>query len=145
MNHKNRAATAPPRTGDITQLAAILYMVGQFTAANPAAAIPAPITPPTTECVVDTGAPIHVARFTQRAAERSAASIAQIKIEVVCRLSGATIPFAMVETTSPPASSAPALSKMTAIAMAPPIVKAFAPTAGPILLATSLAPIFSAM
>ena len=145
MNHRNRAATTPPKTGEITQLAAILYMVGQLTATNPAAAIPAPITPPTTECVVDTGAPIQVARFTHKAADKTAANIAQMNIAAVCMLSGAMIPLAMVDTTSPPASRAPALSKMAAIAIAPPIVRALAPTAGPILLATSFAPMFSAI
>ena len=145
MNHKNAAATAPPNTGEITQLAAILVIVGQFTAAKPAAAMPAPITPPTTEWVVDTGAPTHVARFTQRAADKSAASIAQINTWAVGRLSGAMMPLAMVLTTSPPAISAPALSNTTAIAIALPIDRAPAPTAGPMLLATSLAPMFSAM
>ena len=60
-------------------------------------------------------------------------------------LSGAIIPLAMVETTSPPAINAPALSKTAAITIAPNMVSAFAPTAGPILLATSLAPILSAI
>ena len=145
MNHKNAAAMAPPSTGEITQLAAILDMVGQFTAAKPAAAIPAPITPPTTECVVETGAPTHVAKFTQSAADKSAANIAQIKMPEVCMLSGAMMPFAMVDTTSPPASNAPMLSNTAAIAIAAPIDKAFAPTAGPMLLATSFAPMFNAM
>src|SRR6056300_275313 len=86
INQRNRAATTPPKTGEITQLAAILYMVGQFTAANPAAAIPAPITPPTTEWVVETGAPTQVARLTQSAADNSAASMAQIKMDAVCML-----------------------------------------------------------
>jgi len=48
----------PPISGEMTQLAAILPMVGQLTAPNPVAAIPAPMTPPTMEWVVDTGAPI---------------------------------------------------------------------------------------
>ena len=86
MNHRNRAAINPPKTGEITQLAAILYIVGQFTAANPAAAMPAPMTPPTTECVVETGAPTNVAKLTHSAADKSAASIAQINIEAVCML-----------------------------------------------------------
>jgi len=57
-NAKNRAAIMPPISGEMTQLAAILPMVGQLTAPNPVAAIPAPMTPPTMEWVVDTGAPI---------------------------------------------------------------------------------------
>ena len=86
INHKKTAAIAPPRTGEITQLAAIFPIVGQLTAANPAAAIPAPITPPTTECVVDTGAPTQVARLTHKAAANRAESIANIKIVDVCML-----------------------------------------------------------
>src|SRR6056297_271104 len=145
ISQRNSAAMTPPRTGEITQLAAMALIVGQFTAANPAAEMPAPMTPPTTECVVDTGAPTHVARFTQSAADKSAAIIAQMKVAALPMLSGAMMPFAIVETTSPPAISAPALSNTTAMAIAPPIVRAFAPTAGPMLLATSLAPILSAL
>ena len=43
------AATKPPKTGDITQLAAILDIVSQLTRPKPAAAIPDPRTPPTIE------------------------------------------------------------------------------------------------
>ncbi len=50
------AAITPPITGEITQLAAILAMVPQFTTPNPTAAMPAPITPPTIAWVVETGA-----------------------------------------------------------------------------------------
>ena len=71
----------PPSTGDITHEAAILPMVGQETIAKPPAAIPAPITPPTTEWVVDTGAPTYVARFTHNAADRRAAIMAQTKVD----------------------------------------------------------------
>ena len=42
----------PPSTGDITHEAAILPMVGHETIANPPAAMPAPITPPTIAWVV---------------------------------------------------------------------------------------------
>jgi len=135
----------PPSSGEMIQLAAMALIVGQLTAANPAAAIPAPMTPPTTLCVVETGAPIHVAILTQSAAASSAAIIAQMNTVAFAMLSGAMIPLAMVETTSPPAINAPALSNTTAITMAPPMVSALAPTAGPMLLATSLAPIFSAI
>ena len=55
------------------------------------------------------------------------------------------MPFEMVPTTSPPASKAPALSKIAAMIRAPTIVKAFAPTAGPTLFATSFAPMFNAI
>ena len=56
IRNSSEAATMPPNTGEITQLAAIFDKVTQFTSPNPAAAIPPPMTPPTMECVVDTGA-----------------------------------------------------------------------------------------
>lgn len=127
------------------QLAAIADITDQSTAPSPAAAMPAPMTPPTMEWVVETGAPTQVARLTQTAAARSADSIASTKTWPPARLSGSTIPFEMVETTSPPASRAPAVSHTAAMASAPAIDRALAPTAGPMLLATSLAPMFSAM
>ena len=145
MNAKNRAAITPPKTGEITQLAAIFPMFGQFTAAKPAAAIPAPMTPPTTECVVETGAPTQVAKFTQSADEISAAIMAQIKISESETDDGSMIPFEIVDTTSPPAKSAPAVSQSAAMTIAPPMVSAFAPTAGPMLLATSFAPMLTAI
>jgi hypothetical protein len=52
------------------------------------------------------------------------------------------IPPLMVFTTSHPAIIAHPASKIAAIRIAHPIVIAFAPTAGPILFATSFAPIF---
>src|SRR6056297_2659988 len=145
ISARNAAAITPPNTGEMTQLAAMAPIVGQFTAAKPAAAMPAPITPPTTECVVDTGAPTYVARLTQSAAEISAAIIAQVKTRNSETPAGSMIPLEMVDTTSPPAKSAPALSHIAAMTIAPPMVRALAPTAGPMLLATSLAPMFSAM
>jgi hypothetical protein len=42
----------------------IAPMVGQLTAVVPAATTPAPRTPPTTACVVETGAPSAVAMLT---------------------------------------------------------------------------------
>ena len=51
----------------------------------------------------------------------------------------------IVVMTSPPAIIAPAASKTAAISSAPIKVMAFEPTAGPTLLATSLAPILSAI
>ena len=83
--------------------------------------------------------------LTHSAEDMSAAIIAQMKTCVSATLSGSMMPLEMVETTSPPASSAPALSKSAAITMAPPMVSALAPTAGPMLLATSLAPILIAI
>src|SRR5210317_55320 len=109
INHKNAAAITPPNTGEIAQLAAIFDMVPQSTAAKPAAAMPAPITPPTTEWVVDTGAPTHVARLTHKADEISAAIIAQMKIWPSETEAGSMIPLEIVDTTSPPASKAPAV------------------------------------
>ena len=145
MKARKPAAITPPITGEMTQLAAILARLGQFTAMKPAATIPAPITPPTIECVVETGAPSHVARFSHKAEASSAAIIAQTKTCPLPSASGAMIPPEMVETTSPPAISAPAVSQIAAISSAPPMVSALAPTAGPMLLATSFAPMFSAI
>jgi hypothetical protein len=145
MKASTLAAMMPPRTGEITQLAAMEAMVGQCTAPKPAAAMPAPITPPTTAWVVETGAFSTVARFTHRAEEISAAIISQTKVSVVGTVEGSMMPLEMVETTSPPASRAPALSQMAAMMRAPPMVSALEPTAGPTLLATSLAPILRAM
>ncbi len=138
-------ATKPPSAGEMTQLAAMLPSVAQSMAAKPAAAMPAPATPPTTACVVDTGAPIHVARLIHRAEEISAASISRTNTPWSDTAAGLTMPLEIVVTTSAPAISAPALSNTAAIASAPPMVSALAPTAGPTLLATSLAPMLSAM
>ncbi len=135
----------PPISGEMTQLAAIPSSGPQATADIPAAAIPAPTTPPTTAWVVDTGAPIQVARFTHSAEESRAAIIAQMKASVLGIRAGFTMPLEMVSTTSPPAMIAPAVSKMAAISSAPDMVSAFEPTAGPTLLVTSLAPMFIAM
>ena len=118
---------------------------GQFTASSPPPAMPAPSTPPTTACVVETGAPSQVDRFTHRAAAIIAQIITRTNPSEVAKPSGATMPPAMVSTTSPPASTAPRLSNTAAISSAPPMVSTLAPTAGPTLLATSLAPMLSAM
>ncbi len=66
----------PPSRGEIIHEAAILPMVPHETMAKPPAAIPAPITPPTIECVVDTGALSHVAKVNHSAADRRAAAMA---------------------------------------------------------------------
>ena len=58
MPARKSEATTAPNTGEITQLAAIAAIVGQFTAVAPAAATPAPSTPPTMAWVVETGAPM---------------------------------------------------------------------------------------
>ncbi len=145
MKARKAAAMTPPMTGEITQEAAICPILPHSMASKPAATMPAPITPPTMECVVDTGAPSQVARFSHSELAISAAIIAQMKVSGSATAAGDTIPPEMVLTTSPPAISDPAVSKIAAITSAPPIVRALAPTAGPMLLATSLAPMFSAM
>ena len=135
----------PPIIGEITQLAAICPILSQLATSQPPAAIPAPRTPPTIECVVDTGAPTAVAMLSHRAPASSAAIISQIKTSVLPMAAGSIIPFLIVLTTSPPAIRAPEASKIAAMAMAPNSVSAREPTAGPTLLATSLAPMLSAM
>ena len=135
----------PPINGEITQLAAIAPSLSQFAISQPPAAIPAPSTPPTIECVVDTGAPNAVAIFNQIAPASKAAIMTQIKVSLFGIASGLMMPFLMVLTTSPPASKAPAASNITAIIIAPTSVNALDPTAGPTLFATSFAPIFIAI
>src|SRR6056300_613572 len=139
------AAISPPITGEITQLAAIFAMVGQLITAIPAAAAPPPITPPTMEWVVETGALSAVARLIHSAAARREQTIKSRNDSALKDSSGLMIPLATVLTTSPPASSAPALSHITAIVRAPPIERTPPPTAGPILFATSLAPMLRAI
>ncbi len=144
--NRNEAAIIPPINGEIIHELTMAPMVPQSTILNPAAAIPPPITPPTMEWVVDTGAPANVARFNHNAAASNAAIMAQIKLSVsVPNWLISMMPPLMVDTTSPPAIKAPAASKIIAIMMAPPMVNALEPTAGPTLLATSLAPIFIAI
>ena len=145
MKSNNSAAIMPPNNGDIIQLAAILDIVLQFTMEKPAAPIPPPKTPPTIEWVVDTGAFKIVARFIQSAADNNAASIMIWNLPTSSASPGDTIPLATVFTTSPPASNAPAASQIAAMITAVATVKTFPPTAGPILLATSLAPMFIAI
>ena len=144
--NKNKAAITPPITGEMTHELAILAIVPQSTMLKPAAAIPAPITPPTIECVVETGALAHVAKFNHKAAASNAAIIAHMKWSVFSpKASISMMPFLIVDTTSPPAIMAPLASKIIAMTIAQPIVIAFDPTAGPTLFATSLAPIFIAI
>ena len=97
------------------------------------------------ECVVETGAPSEVATLSQSALASSAASISQMKRDGSSIAAGLMMPPLMVSTTSPPAITAPSASKMAAIKMAQPSVITPEPTAGPRLLATSLAPMFIAM
>src|SRR5690554_7300723 len=99
MANRNSAARAPPSTGEITQLAAILPITLQSAMAQPPAAIPAPSTPPTIEWVVDTGAPIQVARFSHRAPASRAAVINHTNARGSSRLVGSIMPPLMVDTT----------------------------------------------
>ena len=46
----------PPSTGEIVQLAVMPAIAHHLTLESPAAATPAPIMPPMSECVVETGA-----------------------------------------------------------------------------------------
>ncbi|MNL75222.1 hypothetical protein D3C87_2009860 [compost metagenome] len=97
------------------------------------------------EWVVEIGALAQVAMLISTAAARSAAIIAQIStlgLEINAPL---VMPLAIVVATLPPASTAPATSKTAARASPKPIVMARAPTAAPILLVTSFAPIFIAI
>src|SRR5690606_32944997 len=96
MKASRMAAMPPPRTGEMTQLAAIELTVSQLTTPSPAAAIPAPMTPPTTAWVVDTGALAQVATLTQRAAANSADIIVQMNISLSCTAAGSIIPFWIV-------------------------------------------------
>ena len=68
-----------------------------------------------------------------------------MNISGLCIKSGLIIPSLIVFTTSPPATKAPNVSNTAAIIIAPINVNAFEPTAGPTLLATSLAPMFIAI
>ena len=145
MTTRKTAARMPPVSGEITQLATIWPMVGQTMASKPSAAMPAPTTPPTIEWVVETGAPMMVARLTHSADDSSADIMTMMKAFVVSVASRTIRLREMVDTTSPPASRAPEASHIAAISRAPPMVRAWAPTAGPMLLATSLAPILSAI
>ena len=86
-----------------------------------------------------------MARCSHSAPASKAENITQANsvASVICLLS--MMPPLMVPTTSPPATIAPMASKMAATTIAQPIVMAPEPTAGPMLLATSLAPMFMAM
>ncbi len=136
---------APPIRGEITQLITMAPMVSQFTRPQPPAAMPAPMTAPMMECVVETGAPRAVARLSQSAPASKAANMTQANNAGSAMASASMMPPLMVPTTSPPATMAPSASNTAATTMAQPMVRAPEPTAGPMLLATSLAPMFMAM
>ena len=136
---------APPINGEITQLMTMAPMVSQFTRPQPPAAMPAPMTAPMMEWVVDTGAPTAVARLSQSAPASRAENMTQANSAGSLMAAGSMMPPLMVPTTSPPATMAPSASNTAATRMAQPMVMAPEPTAGPMLLATSLAPMFMAM
>ena len=96
ISNSKPAATIPPKTGEMNQLAAILDIVTQLTRPKPAPAMPAPITPPTIEWVVDTGAFKKVARLIHNAAANRALSIKLRKSVAVIPSSGLIIPLATV-------------------------------------------------
>ena len=101
-----------------------------------------PMIAPTIVCVVDTGQPNLDATVSQAAAARSADNMPMTSRSGSCwRDSASMMPLRIVEVTSPPARNAPRNSKTPAIRMAPPTVRAPAPTDVPIEFATSLAPI----
>ena len=120
-------------------------MVDQFTKPQPPAAMPAPMTAPMMECVVDTGAPKAVAKFNHKAPANKAASMTLANSAGSESCLASMMPPLIVPTTSPPATIAPKASNTAAMVMAQPMVRAPEPTAGPMLLATSLAPMFIAM
>ncbi len=94
---------------------------------------------------METGAPTYVATLIQIAAASSADSMRRTKLPASRISAGSMISLDMVPITSPPAISAPMVSNTAAMANAPAMVSAPEPTAGPTLLATSLAPMLSAM
>jgi len=139
------AAIIHPITGDIIQDAIICPILLHSTIHTPYPVTHAPISHPITECVADTGAFTIVAMLIHRAAQSSVDIIIAIKFELSVISSGFMIHPLMVLTTSPPAIIAPEASQIAAMMMAHTIVIAFAHTAGPMLLATSFAPMLTAM
>lgn len=76
--------------------------------------------------------------------QKSVASMIEINTEGLSTVLASIIPPFIVFTTSPHAIMAPLASNIAAIIIAPPMVIALDQTAGPILFATSFAPIFIA-
>ena len=132
-------------TGEINHDMTIVPMTGQDTTENPAATMPAPTTPPTTEWVVETGARRKVAMWIHIAEASPAELMTRMKSRAERSICGLRSLEETVVTTSPPASRAPEASHTAAMASAPVMVSARPPTAGPMLLATSLAPTLSAI
>src|SRR6056297_900765 len=88
-----------PKKGEITQVNAILSIVNQFTAPQPAATIPNPIIPPTTECVVEMGIDQNVANKIQTVVAINVAMAPKSRTLGSLTASHLTIPFMMVEVT----------------------------------------------
>ena len=145
MLHNNPAAIVPPSTGDVTQLATICPIFSQFITSIPRAIIPAPTSHPITECVAETGDFVYVATLIHTAEPKSVASIIPINTLISVTALASMIPHLIVFTTSPPAIIAPLASKIAAIIIAHHIVMARDPTAGPMLFATSFAPMLRAI
>ncbi|KUP95103.1 hypothetical protein TRIHO_00010 [Tritonibacter horizontis] len=144
ISARSAIASPAPISGDSIQLAAMLLKVIQSTAPKPTAAMLAPMIAPMMLWVVETGAPIQVARLTQSAEAAMAAIIALISTSGALMAAGWISRCDTVATTSLPPSSAPAVSARAAAMRAAAIGSALAPTAGPMLLATSLAPMLIA-
>ena len=144
----------PPRSGEITQLTAILPISPQETIAralSPPIVVkpivsPAPTIPPTIEWVVEIGSPFLDAINSQIPELKSADIIISTKsIGSVPSCGKLTMPSRMVLVTSPPANIAPLSSKIAAITRACFIVTVLAPTLVPKEFATSLPPMLNAI
>ena len=94
----------PAITGDTTQLATMVLTLDQFTASTETPTAANPTIAPTIECVVDTGQPMKLAIINQVPAARSAESIPKTRRSGESTNTAlSTIPFRIVDVTSPPA------------------------------------------
>ncbi len=144
----------PPATGEMNQEATICPILAQLTACQPAATTPKPATAPTMEWVVETGMPYMVEKWSQKAAESSAADMPITRMMaaswldmpgMAVRTAGSTMPLRTVFVTWAPTRTAPANSQIPAAMTALRMEIALEPTASAMEFATSLAPIFHAM
>lgn len=131
--------------GDIIHEAAIFQTTDQSTISAQYAVNPHHNSHQIIECVADTGALKYVAILIQRAAPSRVAVIMYINSCGFVIIDESIIHHLIVLTTSQPAIIAHDASNIAAIIIAPVKVRAFAPTAGHILFATSLAHIFIAI
>ena len=142
----NKNAIKPDTSGDVIQLEAMPPTVPQETFDAPLEINTNPTIAPTIECVVDTGHPFELAIRSHKPAAKSEESMPIINIFTSSLyIEGSTIPFLIVEVTSPPAKYAPKNSNIAAIITACLRVIALLPTEVPIALATSFAPIPNAI